>query len=91
MAERSEGTPRKMVGNAAASGVPLCRKCGLPFTAKGLGAHARTCSGNRPSRPLEQTTRCLQGDEDEEVQAGGEREKPFTASPSNKTQGGEQG
>ena len=34
-------------------GFIICGKCGLPFTAKGLGAHARPCSGTRPLRPLE--------------------------------------
>ncbi len=42
-----------MAGNVAALGFFLCGKCGIPFNANGLGTHARSCSGTRPSRPLE--------------------------------------
>jgi hypothetical protein len=46
------GPHESRVGDAASLGFVLCGKCGLPFTAKGLGAHARSCSGTRPPRPL---------------------------------------
>ena len=56
-------------------GFILCGKCGLPFTAKGLGAHARSCSGTRPPRSLEPLSSCPGGDGGT-VQGRGEREEP---------------
>ena len=55
-----KGPHELRVGNAAALGFIL--KCSLPFTAKGLGAHARSCKGTRPPRPLELIASCSGGD-----------------------------
>ena len=74
------------MGNAAALGFFLCSKCGLPFTAKSLGAHAPSCNGNRPSRPLEPITSSSREIGDEDSQVGGEREGPSVAGPPNITQ-----
>ncbi len=62
------------MGNDAALGFFLCGKCGLPFTAKGLGTHARSCSGTRPSRPLELEASRSWEEENEDVE-----ETPSTA------------
>ena len=70
-----KGPHEQLVGDVGALGFILCGKCGLPFTAKGLGAHARSCCGTRPSRPLAPVASCPEGDgEGDHVR--GERGEP---------------
>ncbi len=67
-----------LVGNAEAQGFSLYGMCGFPFTFKSLGAHARFCSGPRPSRPLEPLASCLLGIDNEDSGAGGGSGTPST-------------
>ena len=57
------------VGDAAALGFILCGKCGLPFTAKGLGAHAPLVPWNQSRAAREVTERQTKA----EVNAGSPR------------------
>jgi hypothetical protein len=50
-----KGPHETRIGDAAQLGFILCGKCGLPFIAKGMGAHARTCNGILPRRPLDRS------------------------------------
>ena len=38
-----KGPHELKAGTVTALGFTICGKCGLPFTTKGLGAHARAC------------------------------------------------
>ena len=67
------------MGNAEAQGFSLCGKCGLPFTLKGMEAHARFCNGSRPSRSLEHVASGSNGNNIEALEAVEGNETPFTS------------
>jgi len=65
----TRGPHERLFGSAEAQGFSLCSKCGVPFTSKGMTAHARYCNGPRPSRPLDSKVNDLNIPRDADLEA----------------------